>query len=473
MVVAIAVSVLACRTYDTIYTDDAGGQCVAPSALCDVTCTDITSDRLHCGNCNTTCSVNALCSASSCRPCPGSSEIVCGTNGAAFCTDVSSDRQNCGACNSPCGVGETCLSGKCSCPLTTCGTQCVDTASDVNHCGGCDTACPPPAASEVAVCSAGHCSVQCVAPFADCDGNGANGCEANLETSKKHCGSCTHDCGGAQACTAGFCPVTTYASGSQLAGLAVDATNVYWIDQASSGIMSRAIAGGSPQVVFADNIATVLAVDSARIAWMHLNTQIEARLLSGGSTTLLATTTGAQALVASNGYAYFSTASNDVSRVPLDGSTGAGVVTMGLTPVSLAVDATKVYAATTGGDVISAPIASQNASPTLFAAGESAIDLAIDATNVYWATSTGVLVSHAKSSSSGTQIVQNENVVTNLVTDGVALYWGNADGSVRKAAVTGGAASKLATSQGKITVVAVDGTNIYWNSQVAVRSTPK
>ena len=48
----------------------------------------------------------------------------------------------------------------------------------------------------------------CQPGFADCDGNAANGCENNLNTTPSNCGSCGHACSFAHAtalCTAGAC----------------------------------------------------------------------------------------------------------------------------------------------------------------------------------------------------------------------------------------------------------------------------
>lgn len=46
------------------------------------------------------------------------------------------------------------------------------------------------------------CLIECAKPFADCDGDPANGCEANLELSP-NCGGCGVSCSAAQACATG------------------------------------------------------------------------------------------------------------------------------------------------------------------------------------------------------------------------------------------------------------------------------
>src|SRR5207245_123252 len=107
--------------------------------------------------------------------------------------------------------------------------ECIDVQSSVDHCGACTTPCPSPGTHEAAICTLGNCSVQCIAPYADCDGLGSNGCETNLQTSASSCGVCGRTCNGG-TCTTGACSVTTYGSGAELTGLALDATYVYWAD---------------------------------------------------------------------------------------------------------------------------------------------------------------------------------------------------------------------------------------------------
>lgn len=56
-------------------------------------------------------------------------------------------------------------------------------------CGGCS-----PAANAVVSCVRGACAVTCDRGFEDCDGNGANGCEASLNADAQNCGKCGRAC---------------------------------------------------------------------------------------------------------------------------------------------------------------------------------------------------------------------------------------------------------------------------------------
>lgn len=71
--------------------------------------------------------------------------------------------------------------------------EAFDLSADVDHCGACDAACG--GAHATASCAAGTCSLACDPGYADCDGDGANGCEADLAGAGS-CGACGTSCGG-------------------------------------------------------------------------------------------------------------------------------------------------------------------------------------------------------------------------------------------------------------------------------------
>lgn len=105
--------------------------------------------------------------------------------------------QNCGTCGNTCISPNTCVDGTCTlvCPegMARCGDACVTLATDEENCGQCGNACGPPPANAVRDCKNGTCSFACQSSYADCDGNAANGCEANI-ASELHCGSCGAAC---------------------------------------------------------------------------------------------------------------------------------------------------------------------------------------------------------------------------------------------------------------------------------------
>jgi hypothetical protein len=270
--------------------------------------------------------------------------------------------------------------------------------------------------------------------------------------------------------------VTYVKNASQLGGTAVDSSFVYWAYRSVSGAIERApIAGGTSQTYYADNVATVLASDATHLVWLHLNTQIDSRLLGGGAVSVLTNASGILSLAVNGGFVYYGTSAGVVARVPVDGSSGATTITSVASPQSIAADATNVYVANVGGDVLYAPVSSTNAIATTLAPGAGALAIAIDANDVYWISSSGDVVSHAKTSSASTTLAKKQTLATssNLVTDGTSLFWGGADGAIRELAVAGGTPLVLATGEGQIVSVAADATNVYWTSTDHVRSTSK
>ena len=56
------------------------------------------------------------------------------------------------------------------------------------------------------VCAGGACTVKaCAAGFGNCDGEHANGCETDTNTSAQHCGACNDPCGPNQTCVDKVC----------------------------------------------------------------------------------------------------------------------------------------------------------------------------------------------------------------------------------------------------------------------------
>jgi hypothetical protein len=117
-----------------------------------------------------------------------------------------------------CPLGQICenevcvdgCSGMQQCPgdLTCCGGTCVDTDSDVEHCGECLHACDD-APNVSTTCDGAVCGFSdCDPGFFDCDGQGATGCESNVECSctpgdEQPCYPGPPGTEGVGACTAG------------------------------------------------------------------------------------------------------------------------------------------------------------------------------------------------------------------------------------------------------------------------------
>lgn len=205
------------------------GVCDCPpgTQLCDDACVDTNSDPDHCGDCFQRCVdvLNAgmpICRDGECRfdcdfgyaDCDGDWKTGCETQ-------VLDDQDHCGACNlscdglpdvesASCAMGSchihTCAEGRGNCdfdPTTGCES---DTTSDPENCGSCGVSCNALPRVDKTSCEEGTCVFTCEEGWDDCDGNVANGCEADLLFGTTgHCGACDVECGASEVCWDGEC----------------------------------------------------------------------------------------------------------------------------------------------------------------------------------------------------------------------------------------------------------------------------
>jgi Cys-rich repeat protein len=203
-------------------TDDT--RCGGGSAkCCNMQCVDSGSDVRNCGGCGKACAAehaSAACVAGQCQPgacdpgwgdCNGMAADGCETN-------LHIDVGNCTACGKACalphaidGCADGCYVRACDFGFDDCNNDMMDgcetpVLTDAANCGSCGTPCKAlPNAS--ASCTAGNCVLgTCNAGFFNCDGDPANGCEANVAGDPKNCGKCGVVCPmNLPACAAGQC----------------------------------------------------------------------------------------------------------------------------------------------------------------------------------------------------------------------------------------------------------------------------
>ncbi len=220
----------------------AGQYCVAGMNRCasgcrnDAACTGSTSrcnPTTHaCVACldNGGCSLSAVCVGNECvsacsasRPCPAGQGCCL-----AGCADTQSSTENCGGCGTRCVAPNAtpvcrsgvCGVGSCTAPFANCDGDAAngcetDLRTSVTACGACGTPCAS-RANSTASCDAGTCRYTCTSGFGDCDGSAANGCETDTSTTPAHCGMCGRSCALPNAtagCALGACTVAACTPG--------------------------------------------------------------------------------------------------------------------------------------------------------------------------------------------------------------------------------------------------------------------
>jgi hypothetical protein len=106
-----------------------------------------------------------------------------------------------------------------------CGGGCVSLDDPAYGCGPA-TCVPCNVLHATATCAGGSCGVgACASGRGDCDQNPANGCEADLSTSRDHCGTCPNACDTSEVCSLGTCASTCVPPKAPCAGGCVDVTS--------------------------------------------------------------------------------------------------------------------------------------------------------------------------------------------------------------------------------------------------------
>jgi hypothetical protein len=196
---------------------DCGGpdcpRCVATQTC--LTPSDCVGNDCTAGKC-------ALSCAAGSANCDGDSSNACETN-------LRTDPDHCGDCATACSLpnatascaGGVCRVESCVAPFDDCNGNPADgcevnTKTDLGNCGACGAK-PCPALNGEAYCADSKCGITCAENFADCDGEAGNGCEKDVSRDISNCGSCGKACvagaGKTAWCRNGQCGATTCAAG--------------------------------------------------------------------------------------------------------------------------------------------------------------------------------------------------------------------------------------------------------------------
>ena len=197
-----------------------------PASGCE---TDIAVSVAHCGACNAACpagpNATAACTMGRCTLRCAEGFDDCDGDPSNGCeTDTRTSPSHCGACGTGCAAGPnataTCAAGRCgsacnpgfgNCDANPANGCEADLTRDPSRCGTCSTTCTG-GTNARPVCAMGVCQIDCVAGFADCDGDARTGCEATLGGTS-HCGACGNVCSGSTPLCATTAGVTACTSG--------------------------------------------------------------------------------------------------------------------------------------------------------------------------------------------------------------------------------------------------------------------
>jgi hypothetical protein len=182
---------------------------------------DLRTDVNRCGSCSTVCPTyansSASCASGVCTFACRSSFANCDGNPANGCeVDLRSNVAHCGVCGTNCArpnAAVACTSsvctGFCNAGYANCdginsnGCE-VPLGTDVNNCGACGNRCVARSNATV-MCVSRVCRFTCNSTFGNCDGESSNGCEIDLNTSPRNCGTCGTRCSLTQRCVLGVC----------------------------------------------------------------------------------------------------------------------------------------------------------------------------------------------------------------------------------------------------------------------------
>jgi hypothetical protein len=203
----------ACGTGQACNNGQCESVCAAGQTVCKSGCSDLSTDPKNCGVCEKNCQLNEYCSKGLCVTACGQGETKCGQS----CVNLGTDRANCGVCGTVCAGAEECAGGICKCTGANrvCDGTCQNLTNNRSHCGACGNRC-----QGQLVCRGRECGcpsgrmacpnmpTTCVANLNDCCPGDQVWCNdrcVSLKTDSNNCGSCGHNCPGAQKCSESKC----------------------------------------------------------------------------------------------------------------------------------------------------------------------------------------------------------------------------------------------------------------------------
>jgi hypothetical protein len=337
---------------------------------CSSRCVNLSTDTANCGSCGTQCTGGRACEGGSCV-CEEGTEVCSG-----LCVDITADTMNCGGCGIACDVGGACNDGSCTFPVVLSTGQgspggIVVDATRIYFGGGSTLYSMAKDGSDL-VTLATAVSVPNLA----------------VDAESVYYGTATIE----KVPLAGGTPTLLATPSSSAGAIAIDSTDVYWVEYAS--VNKVPIAGGSVTVLTMTPVnPTTIAVDTNRVYYGY-SYDVYTTPLSGGSMTRIDSASSTVVDIALNAGVLF-VAAGGIRAISLNEGTAETLVTASVQ--RLVVDADNVYFFS-GSSLSKVPRGGGDV--TVLAVDSSPRDLAVDDTNVYWtssgATATGAVMTVPK-----------------------------------------------------------------------------
>jgi hypothetical protein len=344
---------------------------------------------------------------------------------AASCSSVVVENAGSGGASASATTGSASMSSSASgCSGTLCGGQCLDTQGDPHNCGACGHDCLG------ATCTGGACDSFVVATGQynafriAVDESYVYWTTRNMLGKKMGTVMKAPIAGGASVMIAGGEDDPT--------GIAVNQTDIYWIDYLGDTIRTAPKAGGTPVTLASGGVATSILVDASS-AYFWLSGGIMKLPLAGGTPVQLADSIYAFGCAVDATNVYWTEVDAAVVRkVPIAGGPAVTLANVKPSIVSkIVAGASDVFFTLQSGKLYSLPIGGGN--PTLIDDGDelSHGELAVDAERVYWATYKEIRAVPIAGGPATILYQTPSFAMISLAVDSTRIYWVQESGDVR------------------------------------------
>lgn len=344
------------------------------------------------------------------------------------------------------------------------------------------------------------CLIACALPFVACGSNdsesgpaplpitGADasvsseaaadaGCASDLVADPKNCGRCGHDCLGG-TCMAGACqPIRLAVDRSNLLWMTIDATHVYFCENAVQRLGRVPKAGGAVELVSSScsfqpasaviDDTTIFVNDSAGVRAVPKVSLGAGTLILPGAVAVASDATSLFVLRTVEPVVAGMSSVTELARSAKPNGTPVAIARAGGT-TRFAQDATTLYAAASDGihQFAKNPAAGVDAGSSLLVANAEPADLAVDSTYVYYASrTTGSVKRVTKVGGISDVMASGVDAPTAIAVDASGIYFASEDGGlIMSCPLTGcpGDPLILAERQAQPYAIAVDDVAVYW-----------